>query len=179
MPGRVDIYQTFSSPMDIIAVESTILLTGNSSTSYRFYIKAMVKDVTLIPGALVLAALYIAGNIAYHRISDTLTAELPQTQAAIQRGQVIAESCSACHYLDQRTHFVGPYLVGIIDRPVASSDGYDYSDALKKMSGSWTVERLATFLANPQQVAPGTKMALEGWSKDDINALLLYLGSKK
>jgi cytochrome c len=136
------------------------------------------RQVHLVYGTLSLLAIYIIGNVAF-RLEVSRRAHDPQTIALVQHGQQVAENCVACHYMDQRTHFVGPHLVGLIGRPIGSASGYEYSAALKKMTGVWTEDRLTAFLSHPQEVAPGTKMALAGWPTDDVLALIAYLQSKE
>ena len=58
-------------------------------------------------------------------------------------------------------------------RSVASAAGYDYSPALQRLDGSWTEERLDTFLTDPVSLAPGTKMAIEGIEDSDSRRLII------
>lgn len=137
------------------------------------------KHIRLIYGTLALLLLYVGGNMVYRLLVVKQDEGDPRTQALIQRGQAIAETCAACHYLDQRTHFVGPNLVSLIGRPIGRAEGYEYSEALQKQNDNWTPDKLSAFLANPQQFAPGTKMALAGWPPADVQAIVAYLQSKE
>jgi cytochrome c len=83
--------------------------------------------------------------------------------------------CVACHSLD--TNRVGPMLRGVVGRKVASVPGYEYSDALKRVSGRWDVQRLEKWLTDPQSVAPGTKMVFSLASTADRAAVIQYLAS--
>ncbi|WP_288353675.1 PQQ-dependent sugar dehydrogenase [uncultured Marinobacter sp.] len=72
-------------------------------------------------------------------------------------------SCSGCHNIRYRSHGIGPDLRGVVGAPIARhTDRYNYSDSLKSLSGSWTPERLHSFLKNPQEFAPGTTMDIQG-----------------
>lgn len=51
-----------------------------------------------------------------------------------------------------------PDIRSILGRPVAGSDGFEYSRALRDVGGVWTEERLDLFLRNPQDFAPGNAM---------------------
>jgi len=64
--------------------------------------------------------------------------------------------------IDGTSHGIGPDLAGVVNRRVAGATGYRYSNALKKLAGAWTEDRLGEFLANPQAFAPGTSMQFEG-----------------
>ncbi len=68
--------------------------------------------------------------------------------------------CGGCH--DDVEHRIGPNLKGVVGARVASSKGYEYSRALKRVGGRWTEARLAEFIADPQLYVPGTPMATDG-----------------
>lgn len=136
-------------------------------------------EIGLIKGAAVLAAMYMAGNVLWRLYEPKLATPDPNVLAQIQRGRQVADVCASCHYLDQHANFVGPNLVGILGRPIADANGYAYSSAIRDLKGEWTADRLVAFLTNPQYFAPGTKMAVTGWSPDDAQAVLAYFKSKE
>jgi len=71
--------------------------------------------------------------------------------------------CTSCHsYHENEPLLVGPPLWGVVGRPVASVAGYQYSQALKSVGGTWDLARLGQFLAKPEAFAPGTKMDMGG-----------------
>jgi cytochrome c len=70
--------------------------------------------------------------------------------------------CSACHSLAQGDNRTGPYLYGVVDRPVDAAEGYDYSGALEAVVDVWDPEHLNFFLEDPQGYTPGTKMNFNG-----------------
>ena len=95
-------------------------------------------------------------------------------------GQAASRACQACHTFEEGgAHRVGPNLWNVVDRPIASAEGYSYSDALQNMSDqTWTLEALDQFLLNPRGFAPGTKMAYGGMNRDEQrHQLLAYLRS--
>ena len=67
----------------------------------------------------------------------------------------------------------------MVGRPVASVEGFKYSDAMKAKAaefGTWTEENLMKFLADPKGVVPGTKMTFAGLKKEqDRRDLIAYL----
>jgi cytochrome c2 len=76
---------------------------------------------------------------------------------------LFATTCGGCHKVEGISHIIGPDLLQVYGRKVASADGYhDYSDALKRVTGRWDDEKLKQFLANPQALVPGTRMAFAG-----------------
>lgn len=136
------------------------------------------QEVRLISGVFALVAIYAAGNVFYQSSKDDASPLNTPQQALLNKGQRLIDNCTACHYLDQRANFVGPHLVGIASRPIASDPDFAYSPAIKKLQGSWTPERLVAFLTAPQKYAPGTKMAVQGWSIDEARAIAAYLESR-
>ena len=71
--------------------------------------------------------------------------------------------CSACHQIGPGArNAVGPVLNGVVGRKAGSYPGYSYSNANKSSGITWTPEELQKYLANPQQVVPGTKMIFPG-----------------
>jgi cytochrome c len=71
--------------------------------------------------------------------------------------------CLSCHaFRPDEPELEGPSLWGVVGRPVASVEGYEYSGALAAKGGTWTRERLDRWIAGPAAVTPGTKMTLGG-----------------
>ena len=92
-------------------------------------------------------------------------------------GEKIFGKCKACHKIDG-TNSTGPHLDGVYGRPVASVEGFSYSDALKGLGGEWTGEHLFHFIHKPKDYAPGTKMTFQGLPKDqDLADIIAYLKS--
>ena len=60
---------------------------------------------------------------------------------------------------------VGPQLWNLINRPMASVDGFAYSNALVEYGGKWGYEELAEFLYKPKKYIKGTKMNFIGLKK--------------
>ena len=92
-------------------------------------------------------------------------------------GQKVAAKCKACHDFSKGgPNKVGPNLWDIVGAKHAHAAGFNYSDAIKGLSGDWTYENLDKFLAAPKGYAPGTKMAFPGLKKpEERAALIAYL----
>ena len=85
-------------------------------------------------------------------------------------------NCGSCHGVQYNG--IGPSLGGVVDRPVASAPEYDYSNALRRLGGKWTVERLNGFLTRPDSLVPGTAMRFDGVSDSATRSVIIaYLRS--
>lgn len=91
-------------------------------------------------------------------------------------GKKVFKKCKACHEAAREKNKVGPHLVNVMDRPIASIDGFKYSKAMAALDGSWTVEEMTAFLTKPRKYVKGTKMSFAGLRKaEDIENLIAYL----
>lgn len=73
---------------------------------------------------------------------------------------IFAVQCGGCH--DDNRHRIGPHLKQLFTRGIGEARGYEFSEALSRIEGQWTEEKLHEFLAAPSKFAPGTRMAAEG-----------------
>ncbi len=92
------------------------------------------------------------------------------------KGQKLFGRCKACHKLTDGANGVGPFLWGVVGRPIGAAPGFKYSDGIANHGGNWSLDNLLGFLEAPKTWAPGTKMAFKGLPKieDRIN-VIVYL----
>lgn len=93
-------------------------------------------------------------------------------------GAEVYRACVACHTLNGNEGVrAGPTLAGIFGRRIATVPGYNFSEALKKMSIVWTPETVSKlFELGPNEYTPGTKMPEQRiGSPDDRAALMRFL----
>lgn len=97
------------------------------------------------------------------------------------KGETVFKKCAACHTNDSGgANKVGPGLWNVVNRPVASHEGFNYSNAMVEFSegGSveWSYDQLNNFLEAPKKHIPGTSMGFAGLKKiDDRANILAYL----
>jgi cytochrome c len=112
--------------------------------------------------------------------ADEPPVEVVLAKADVGRGEKSAQKCGTCHTFDKGgRNQVGPNLWGVIGRPKASVPGFNYSPALKAMGGTWTVEEIYHFIANPKGMVPGTAMTFAGIPRPTERAdIIAFLNAK-
>ncbi|HUC60775.1 MAG TPA: c-type cytochrome [Alphaproteobacteria bacterium] len=103
--------------------------------------------------------------------------------ASAKSGEADAKVCETCHnFVEGKGPKIGPDLYGVVGRKIASNAKFEYSDAIKKLPGDWTFDKLNDWIAGPQKVAPGTKMTFAGIpdakKRADVIAYLDTLSAK-
>ncbi|MBC6440225.1 MAG: c-type cytochrome [Rhodospirillales bacterium] len=101
--------------------------------------------------------------------------------ASAQDGRGVARKCSSCHTFDEGgANRVGPNLWGIMNQDIGSVEGYSYSDAMASEPGTWTVDRMWSYIMDPKGDIPGTRMGFRGIAdEEDLAALIAYLSTLK
>lgn len=102
----------------------------------------------------------------------------------VAAGEIVFQRCVVCHgkLEPAQSPRMGPPLHGIVGRPVASVEGYAYSDAMKAFGTSgaqWDEATLDQFLKEPILFVKGTKMMAPPVRRDAERAdLIAYLKSQ-
>ncbi len=113
-----------------------------------------------------LILLVIGGVFANVRVNaeaalDPITPRLATADTG--RGEKIFLQCKTCHVAEEGARItVGPNLWGIVDRPVGSQPGFEYTESLKEIGGEWDFEKLSQYLFDPKAMAPETRMIFDG-----------------
>lgn len=109
--------------------------------------------------------------------AEPISPLLAKADAAV--GETIFKKCGACHTGEKGgANKVGPNLYGIVGRPMAAHEGFNYSAGIKDFSAgkNWDYEGLSTFLTKPKAYIKGTAMGFAGLPKAEDRAnLLAYL----
>lgn len=97
------------------------------------------------------------------------------------KGETVFKKCAACHTVENGgANKVGPNLWDIVNRAVASHEGFAYSGAMKEFSEggavAWDYDHLDAFLASPKGLVRGTAMGFAGLKNPQERAdIIAYL----
>lgn len=92
-----------------------------------------------------------------------------------RRGRLLYIQCRACHDLQPSpVEKAGPHLGGIVGRPAAAVQGFNYSAALRGAKLVWDGPTLDRWLERPSAVVPGNSMAFAGVANAADRAALLH-----
>jgi len=85
--------------------------------------------------------------------------------------------CNSCHSMTaDGPEMEGPHLEGIVNRPSASVEGFDYTTELKALNIRWDEAQLDRFLEKPQADVGGLCKPFMGMSNPQSRkALIAYL----
>lgn len=111
------------------------------------------------------------------RPAEVRIGERAFTPEEIAEGAAIFERrCGQCHALDG-VLVKGPWLNGVVGRPSASIEGWDYSPAMRGWGGVWTAENLQGYLTKPKGFIPDVAMNFGGFRSrtEDRDKVIAFL----
>ena len=121
----------------------------------------------------------VVSAVALAAFGMTLAAGAAEAAGDSAAGKAAFKKCEICHSPEAGKNKIGPSLFGVVGRASASVPGFSYSDAMKAFNHSWDEATLDTYLTNPRQVVPGTKMVFVGIKdqkeREDVIAYLKTL----
>ena len=83
------------------------------------------------------------------------------------------QQCATCHTVNETDPVrQGPSLFKIVGRRAGSVEGFKYSAAFAKADFSWDDARLDAWIANPQEMIPGSMMAYRQ-AKPEVRATII------
>ncbi len=104
-------------------------------------------------------------------------AQMPLPEAKPPDGPTLfKQQCATCHTTNLTDPVrQGPSLFGVLGRRAGSVDGFHYSAGFAKTDFSWDESSLDAWIANPQQMIPGTVMAYRQAKPEVRTAIIAYL----
>lgn len=110
----------------------------------------------------------------------SLVVSLPAAGQDVERGRQLFNQCAACHPAKAPSGADGPALAGVVGRGSAVLTDFRYSRPMSRAGLTWDEATLARYLADPQAVVPGTRMAFAGLEREADRAdVIAYLKSLK
>ena len=127
--------------------------------------------------AMVLGVLVLVACTNTNIDTNTVVASAPDPVLIEKGAKVFKYRCAACHTMDPaKRQFFGPHLYQIIDRKIATVEGYTFTDKVKQLDIVWTADTMQQWLEQPQQMVADMCMPFTGLpKKEDRAALLQYL----
>jgi cytochrome c len=124
-------------------------------------------------------------TICVHRIVAACVLGAASTLAGPARADDVARGrdsflthCADCHSTRPGRNGKGPSLAGIVGRRAGTVPGFEYTDANRRSTITWTAEVLQQYLADPRGYLPGTKMKFKGLTDaGERTALVAFLGT--
>ena len=124
----------------------------------------------------------IKARILVFAVGLGLSTEIALADGDAMKGEKVFQRCASCHSVTEKTNKHGPYLAGVIGRPVATAEGFTYSKAMwdfGKTGAVWDEATLDTFFKGPSDLVKGTNMVAPPIRRDTERAdLIAFLKSK-
>ena len=138
-------------------------------------LQSNLRLAALLSLYLVSVAAFLPTVVRAQDAVESIDARLATADPAI--GKTIFTQCAICHVSAPGAQItIGPNLWNVVGRAIASQSGFDYSDSLKQIGGSWDYEKLNVYLTNPKLLAPEGRMPFPGIkSIDERASVIAYL----
>jgi cytochrome c len=156
------------SSLEFNKVAAAVLTAGVVAMTAGFVSRLLIEPSHLEENAYPVAVAESSGESqAAEAVEEGVQSILPLLAAADPaKGEKVAKACAACHSFEKGgPNKVGPDLWDVVNRPIASHEGFAYSEALAGIDAQWDYNHLNEFIASPRDYAPGTKMSFGGMRK--------------
>lgn len=105
------------------------------------------------------------------------SAAAPAAGDASRGARAYEARCGACHAV--QADRIGPRHAGVFGRRAGSLSGFDYSPALKASGITWDAQTLERWLADPEALVPGQRMAYRLGDASIRADVIAYLATLK
>ena len=110
-------------------------------------------------------------------------ASAAETGNAARGKNLFSRTCQNCHSTAIGVNKIGPSLRGVVGRKAGGVPDFAYSASMKANAdagGTWTVEAIDAYLADPRADKHGVKMFFKGFPKAKDRAdVIAYLRTLK
>ncbi len=105
--------------------------------------------------------------------------QLIKTADIAEGKEFFMRKCSSCHdEYKSEIHGKGPNLWNVFGRTAGTSEGFEYSDAMRQSGHIWNFATLNYYLTRTERAVPGRIMNFRGIRQDKYRAkLLLFLST--
>lgn len=127
---------------------------------------------------MMLILTFLMASCSAQQQAPAVAEQPPAAPEVIAKGaKVFKYRCSACHSMDPtKSQFFGPHLAGLVNRQIATVEGYAFTEAVQEEDIIWTEAVLDEWLTRPQQMVPDMCMPFTGLAKaDERHALIEYM----
>lgn len=135
---------------------------------HRAFAALLLAATLALPSAVLSQPAPAADPVAVAALAERLAVADPVA------GERAAAPCLGCHTVTEGgATITGPNLFGIVGAPIARTEGFAYSPAMRALGaagGIWTYELLDTFIASPFLAVLGTRMGFGGISDKGTRA---------
>lgn len=123
----------------------------------------------------------VRGRRGIARIIAALAAGLAlalSVPAADLDGRILFDKrCGGCHAID--ADHEGPRLRGVVGRPAAAVQTFQYSKALQDAKFTWDETKLEKWLTDTESLAPGNDMSFRVPKPEERAAIIAFLKTLK
>ena len=95
-------------------------------------------------------------------------------------GKKVFNKCKVCHLVEKDgVHRIGPNLFGVLGRASGTTEGYQFSKAMREAGVIWDRQSLSQYLKKPRDFIIGTKMAFAGLKNpQDIQDVIAFIADQ-
>lgn len=91
-------------------------------------------------------------------------------------GKGVFRKCQSCHTLESGgKNGTGPNLNNVVGANIGAHAGFKYSESLIAIGGTWSYDKLDSYLENPKALAPKGTMSFAGLKKPKERADVIKL----
>lgn len=110
-----------------------------------------------------------------------LSVTAAQASGDAAAGKHVFARCAICHSDTKGApNKIGPNLWGVVGSKPGTVPGFNFSTAMKKVTFTWTDEKLEAYVMHPQKVVPGNRMPFGGLSSEkQAEDLVAFLDTLK